>query len=304
MPTEITPSDSYSRQDVLRILRLHPRQLAGWERAGLSAVKESYSFEDLVRLRRLRDLSASRISSRSIRAGIDAMRRVSGMTNPLVEAGSIARRGSRLVFRHSGALVDPVAQQLLFDFDPQTSRPLAVVHVHEAAIDKAMHVQEMFLQAVQLEEHAATIGQAQQIYLDLLELDSNHAPSCINLGTIYYNQKLYGRAEQLYRRATIADPSYALAFFDLGNVLDELQRLPEAIEAYKRAVALSPSYADAHYNLALTYERCAERRRALPHWLSYVRLDPIGPWATHARSQARRILAGEKLSIVKRHASK
>lgn len=304
MPIEITPRDSYSRQDVLRILRLHPRQLAGWERAGLSVSKDTYTFEDLVRLRRLRDLSASRISSRSIRAGLDAMQRVSGMANPLVEAAAVARRGSRLVFRHSGALVDPVTQQLLFDFDPQTARPLSVVRAHEVQLDKATQVQEMFLQAVQLEEHAATVAQAQQVYVDLLEMEPNHAPSCINLGTIYYNQKQYGRAEQLYRRATIADPTYALAFFDLGNVLDELQRLPEAIEAYKCAIALVPGYADAHYNMALAYERLGERRRALPHWLAYVRLDPIGPWSTHARSQARRILAGEKLSLVKRHASK
>ncbi len=232
------------------------------------------------------------------------MQRVSGMANPLVEAAAVARRGSRLVFRHSGALVDPVTQQLLFDFDPQTARPLSVVRAHEVQLDKATQVQEMFLQAVQLEEHAATVAQAQQVYVDLLEMEPNHAPSCINLGTIYYNQKQYGRAEQLYRRATIADPTYALAFFDLGNVLDELQRLPEAIEAYKCAIALVPGYADAHYNMALAYERLGERRRALPHWLAYVRLDPIGPWSTHARSQARRILAGEKLSLVKRHASK
>lgn len=300
MSTEITQKDSYSRQDVLRILRLQPRQLTSWERAGLSAAKDVYSFEDLVRLRRLRDLSASRISSRSIRAGIDAMQRVSGMTNPLVEAASVVRRGSRVVFRHSGALVDPLTQQLLFDFDQKASRPLTVVRAHEVPADKAMQVQEMFLRAVQLEERQETVEQAQQLYTDLLELEPNHAPSCINLGTIFYNQKQFGRAEQLYRRATIADPSYALAFFDLGNVLDELKRLPDAIKAYKSAISLVPGYADAHYNLALTYERCGERRRALPHWLAYVRLDPVGPWAAHARSQAKRILAGEKLAIVGR----
>ena len=97
-------------------------------------------------------------------------------------------------------------------------------------------------------------------------------------------------AESLYRRATIADPEYALAFFDLGNVLDEMQRLDDATEAYQKAVALVPQYADAHYNLALAYERQGHRRRALRHWLTYVRLDPVGPWASHAKDQARKIL--------------
>ena len=61
-----------------------------------------------------------------------------------------------------------------------------------------------------------------------------------------------------------------------------------------------PQYADAHYNLALSYERQGYRRRALRHWLAYVRLDPVGPWANHAKEQARKILNTEKLSIVSR----
>ena len=105
----------------------------------------------------------------------------------------------------------------------------------------------------------------------------------------------------MYRRATVADPEYALAFFDLGNVLDEQARLTEAIAAYSRALALVPQYADAHYNLALAYERQGDARKALRHWMAYTQLDPSGPWSSHARSQARRILAGERLAIVCRH---
>jgi tetratricopeptide (TPR) repeat protein len=93
------------------------------------------------------------------------------------------------------------------------------------------------------------------------------------------------------------DPGYVLAFFDLGNVLDELDRPEESIAAYKQAVALAPRYADAHYNLALAYERKGELRQALRHWQAYVRLDRSGPWADHARSQIRRLLERERLSI-------
>jgi tetratricopeptide (TPR) repeat protein len=89
-----------------------------------------------------------------------------------------------------------------------------------------------------------------------------------------------------------------LAFFDLGNVLDELQRLPEAVEAYCTAIRLVPKYADAHYNLALAWERLNERRRALRHWKIYLKLDPAGPWASHARDQVKKILEREKLAIV------
>jgi tetratricopeptide (TPR) repeat protein len=153
-----------------------------------------------------------------------------------------------------------------------------------------------------MEERGKTqeaIGQ----YETILTLDPHHAPACINLGTIQYNQRQFLEAEKLYRRATMADPNYALAFFDLGNVLDELQRLPEAISAYCTAIRLVPHYGDAHYNVALAYERTSERRAALRHWTTYIKLDPIGPWSNHARMQARKILEREKLSIVHRSPS-
>jgi tetratricopeptide (TPR) repeat protein len=152
-----------------------------------------------------------------------------------------------------------------------------------------------------MEERPETLSDAKALYEKLLKLAPDHAASAINLGTICYNERDYGRAEQLYRRATEADPEYALAFFDLGNVLDEQARLTDAIEAYQRALALVPQYADAHYNLALAYERQGETRKALRHWAAYSRLDASGPWSSHARAQARRILASERLAIVSRH---
>src|ERR1700744_2262965 len=116
----------YSRQDVMRILHLHARQLQAWERAGLVLSSEEYSFEALGQLRKLRDLQAStRISAKSIRASVDAMQRVAGMRNPLSEAGFV-RRGSRLSFRHGGALMDPLTQQLAFDFDTSPARELCI----------------------------------------------------------------------------------------------------------------------------------------------------------------------------------
>lgn len=301
---EFTPVTRYTRQDVLRILHLQARQLSGWERAGLVSLREpdsdSYSFEDLVQLRKLRDLCAMRISASRIRASVTAMQRASGMHNPLLEAGAV-RNGSRLAFRYSGKLVDPVSQQLMFDFDSSAQGQLRVVGESAGThLAREAEAQEMFLRAVQLEENTATIKEAMQLYERILELHPGHAPACINLGTIHYNQHHHAKAEELYRRATVSDPEYALAFFDLGNVLDELQRLPEAISAYQTAIHLVPQYADAHYNLALAYERLGERRRALRHWMAYARLDPIGPWANHARGQVKKILSMERLSIISR----
>ena len=45
-----------------------------------------------------------------------AMKAVAGMANPLLEA-CLVRTGTRLAFRHHGAMVDPIRRQLLFDFE-------------------------------------------------------------------------------------------------------------------------------------------------------------------------------------------
>lgn len=285
----------YNRQDVLRILRIHARQLQAWERTGLVASTDSYGFEDLVQLRKLRDLRATSLSAASIRASVTAMQAVSGMANPLLEA-SATRRGSRLVFRHSGAMMEPIAKQFVFDFDGQQQFS-KVECVRFSSAQSDAWISEVFMEAVHCEEESKT-QEAVALYESILAREPHHAPSAINLGTIFYNQGEFLMAERMYRQAVDADPNYALAYFDLGNVLDELQRLPEAVEAYRTAIRLVPKYADAHYNLALALERLNERRRALRHWEIYLKLDPAGPWANHARSQARKILEREKLTIV------
>jgi tetratricopeptide (TPR) repeat protein len=292
---------SYSRQDVLRILQISSRQLQGWERAGIISPQQSYSFQDLGQLRILRALREESVSVASIRHSIVAMKAVAGMANPLQEA-SLVRTGSRLAFRHRGAIVDPIRRQLLFDFErleQQMAQPSASSEpapLRRPAAGAERGVQEMFLEAVQAEEAGEKI-RAIKLYQEIMELDPSFAPAWINLGTIHFHLREFGWAEQLYRRATEIDPTYVLAFFDLGNVLDELQRPDESITAYRRAVALAPGYADAHYNLALAHERKGDARAALRHWQAYARLDKNGPWADHARGQVRKLLDREKLAI-------
>jgi len=288
--------NSFSRQDVLRILQISSRQLQGWERAGLISQREIYTFQDLGQLRTLRSLREDDVPAASIRHSVAAMQAVAGMSNPMQEA-SLVRTGTRLAFRCDGAMVDPIRRQLLFDFERmerQTGN--AGVCALRRVQDDFRGVQELFIAAVQAEE-AGEKHRAIVLYEEMLKVDPDYAPGYINLGTIHFHLRQYVRAEELYRQATMKDPGYVLAFFDLGNVLDELERPDESIAAYQRAVALAPRYADAHYNLALAFERKGEPRSALRHWQAYVKLDKSGPWSEHARVQIRKLLDGETLSI-------
>ena len=79
----------YSRADLLRILHLTPRQLANWERAELIAASTTYSFSDLLKIKKVRDLCAMRVRPAVIRQSLEAMQKqASGMGNPLLEAGA------------------------------------------------------------------------------------------------------------------------------------------------------------------------------------------------------------------------
>lgn len=298
---QISLMTRYSRQDVIRILQISPRQLVGWERAGLILETPDYGFPELTQLRTLRELQHLRIKPASIRNSVQAMQAVSGLGNPLLES-AVVRTGTRLAFRYSGTMVDPIRRQLLFDFEAATGTAPGPVSIVPVSRNRDRDLQALFLQAVQAEEQGRK-PEAMECYNQILAVDPSFTAALINLGTLNYHQNQFSRAEDLYRRATEADQSYVLAFFDLGNVLDELQRPDESIAAYARAIALAPGYADAHYNLALAYERKGERRRALAHWQIYVRLDKSGPWTDHARGQIRKILSREKIAIAHRSAS-
>jgi tetratricopeptide (TPR) repeat protein len=287
--------DRYARADVLRILRITARQLAAWERAGLIAASESYSFFELLQLRKLGELSARRVRPGKIRESLEAMQRaVAGMENPLVETSTFVS-GRRLAFRHHGTAVEPVAGQFVMDFALKT-----VVAAKVKPMRTAETAAEWFARAIALEEDPASQREAIEAYQKTLELDPHHAAGHINLGTLYYNRQDYTQAEEHYRHAVEADPRYSLAYFDLGNVLDETGRLQEAIQAYKQAIQLAPTYADAHYNLALAYEKLKQPRKALGHWRAYVRLDTSGPWSIHAKNQIRKTLSDEGLKLVYR----
>jgi tetratricopeptide (TPR) repeat protein len=279
-------------------MHITPRQLANWERLGLATSAESYSFSDLLEIKKVRDLCAMSVRPTVIRESLDAMRKqAAGVEHPLLEAGTSSTR-HRVAFRHGGKLLEPIAGQFLMDFTEREKVVTTTPVPRSEPSPRENEIAAWFAQGISLEEDPSTQTEAMAAYHKVLEVEPGHAAAHINLGTLYYNRQEFGLAEKHYRRAIEADSRYALAYFDLGNVLDETGRVQEAIQTYKTALQLAPTYADAHYNLALAYEKLRQPRKALKHWQAYVKLDTAGPWSVHARSQIKRILQGESLKLV------
>src|SRR4029077_1916686 len=79
----------YSREDLIRILRVSTRQLVAWEKAGLLAAAESYTFFDLLQVKKVRDLCARHVRPIEIRQSLAAMQKqAAGMDHPLLEANA------------------------------------------------------------------------------------------------------------------------------------------------------------------------------------------------------------------------
>jgi tetratricopeptide (TPR) repeat protein len=293
----------YSRADLLRILHITPRQLANWERAGLVVSAQSFTFSDLLEIKKIRDLCAMSVRPNIIRQSLEAMRKqAAGVEKPLLEAGTWSTAKHRVAFRHEGKLLEPIAGQFLMDFSEREKVVTSTPVPRSEPTPNENEVTSWFARGIQLEEDPSTQTEAIAAYHRVLDLAPNHAAAHINLGTLYYNRQEFGLAERHYRQAIEADPRYALAYFDLGNVLDETGRVHDAVATYKTALQLAPTYADAHYNLALAYEKIREPRKALKHWQAYIRLDTSGPWSVHARSQIKRILQADGLKIVYKRA--
>ncbi|HEX6466520.1 MAG TPA: hypothetical protein VFZ99_04380, partial [Terriglobales bacterium] len=167
-------------------MHITPRQLAGWEKAGLISVVESYSFFDLLQLKKLRDLRSKRVRSAVIRESLAAMQRqVSGMQNPLLEAG-VFSYGNKVTFRHHGATVEPIAGQFVLEFDSAGERKEFVPSAKLQTVRIIEDAVELFSHGVALEEIPEQQLAAIDVYKRVLELDPRHAAACINLGTLYY----------------------------------------------------------------------------------------------------------------------
>ena len=92
MVDEAETVTKYERADVLRILRITNRQIQGWEKAGILPVSDSYSFFDLLQIKKLRDLRAKHVRSAVILKSLQEMRLAAGMQNPLLESSPLRAR--------------------------------------------------------------------------------------------------------------------------------------------------------------------------------------------------------------------
>ncbi len=285
-------SERYSRSGIRRILGINENRLRAWERAGLTEVKQSYSFADLISLKTLQGLSAERISAKRIQQALKHLRhRLASVREPLSEL-KIVLYGRRIAFELPGEKIEALTGQLLLEFDVEQLRQSSVVEIQSSPTrsgEPALDGEELFQRALELENSGAPVPELVGLYRKVLERDPAAAGALVNLGTLQFRQGETAQAEQHYRDALRLYPNYALAHYNLANVCDASGRLEEAVQHYADALRYCPDYADAHYNLALVEERLQRSAEAARHWSAYLQFDSSSPWAKIARLKLRQL---------------
>ena len=289
MPATAT-KQAYSREEVRRLLDISASQLRSWEKQKFVSSSGSFTFSDLLALRTLVELRASKIPPAQIRRALDALRKRLSDVNPLTEL-KIYSNGKRIQVLFEGQRMEPISGQLLLDFDaaeikkllsfPQSSKEMGTGEKHKTRRE----AEHWFEKGLELEQTGAPMQQIIEAYQKAAEIDRTSAGALVNLGTVYFNARNWREAERHYRQALEVDPQYALAHFNLGNLFDERGNRNEALSHYLAALQIHPSYADAHYNVALLYQSIGQPLKAVRHWKLYLKLDPSSSWATIARRE-------------------
>ncbi len=133
-------------------------------------------------------------------------------------------------------------------------------------------VNQWAAQAIRLQQAGRT-GEAEALYLRVLEREPRRVPVLMNLSTLLRGAGRNPEARELAERATAADPNNAGAYFALGAALRQLRRDKEAMDAYEKAVEIDPAMARAWVNLAVSAERL-DRKRSVEAQHRVLESDP------------------------------
>jgi tetratricopeptide (TPR) repeat protein len=128
------------------------------------------------------------------------------------------------------------------------------------------------LLALGLQYHKdANLGQAEQLYRQVLCADPSHADAHHLLGALACETGHFEQAVASIRRALTLNPQIAAAWYNLGNASEGLGQLGDAIGYYRRAIQLSPGFAEAWNNLGIALKRQNQAEEAVQCYLEALR---------------------------------
>jgi tetratricopeptide (TPR) repeat protein len=272
----------YSTAQLSQILHVPGRHIRAWVRRGLVKPVDTvagihyFNFRQVSWAKTLCDLAAAGVSAERIRRSLEQLRTWLPDVEERFEQLAVLEKDGRLLVRlREGQLAEPTGQ-CLFDFgDEPATEMVPVAPGPQTASD--------WFQAGCAHEEVGRWADAAHAYRQALLVGGPDAEACFNLGNVLYALGQQAQAAERFHQAVEIEPDSVGAWNNLGSVLADLGQCEDAVGALRQALALEPHYADAHYNLADALDQLGRREEARLHWQAYLRREPGGPWADHAR---------------------
>ena len=110
-----------------------------------------------------------------------------------------------------------------------------------------------------------------------------------NMGLAYYEKKDYELSEESFLKALRIQQDFDRALYGLGKTYMAMGRVTDAIIKLERAALVAPGSTLVHFELAKAYTMNREYEKAYESYQQVVKLNPGGPLAERAMSEARKI---------------
>jgi tetratricopeptide (TPR) repeat protein len=129
-------------------------------------------------------------------------------------------------------------------------------------------------QAALAHHRAGRLGEAMELYKQVLRADSRHAGALHMLGVLVHKIGDPALAAKLIIEALRIDPAPAFLYADLALALLDSGRPADAAHAFRAALLLQPAHAVAAFSLAVLLEDRDRRADAIPLYRNAALLEP------------------------------
>ena len=136
-----------------------------------------------------------------------------------------------------------------------------------------VNVKEKLEEAIALHQDGR-VRQAEQIYQQILRINSQDAEALHLLGVVALQAKKYEVAVKLITQATKIDSEQSSFFNNLSVALIKQGKLEEAVQACQQAIKLKPNDAETHYNLGIALQKLDKLEQALTVYQKAIKIQP------------------------------
>ena len=136
-------------------------------------------------------------------------------------------------------------------------------------------VEEIYNRAFELHK-SGKLDEAEKLYLEIIEQDSQNAEVLNLLGMIYLQKFQLNRAEEYILKAISISPNKYF-FENLAKVYLEKEDSEKAVELYTELLKVTPDNFDYLFNMASAYKRAKNTEKAIECYKKAVKVNPKSP---------------------------